>query len=150
MEQNSHYTSSPTRREFGFTLLELIIVMFIISIGLSIVGFATARSYEKHMIRQDAARLHSMMRYARELSIMQRVPVEFAFEERGEYWLEKNGTLWGEKKSVRSGYVLKGEPIVFSPKGNNTGGFVSITDSRERGYSIEVDPVTGRTTVRRL
>lgn len=134
----------------GFTLLELIIVMFIAGIGLSIVGVAAAKSYEKSMLRQDAARLHSMMRYARELSIMQRVPVGFAFEETGLYWLEKNGSLLGDKKAVRSGYVLKGEPIVFLPKGNNTGGYISITDSRERGYSIEVDPVTGRASVRRL
>jgi general secretion pathway protein H len=134
----------------GFTLLELIIVMFIAGIGLSIVGVAAAKSYEKSMLRQDAARLHSMMRYARELSIMQRVPVGFALEEKGLYWLEKNGSLLGDKKAVRSGYVLKGEPIVFLPKGNNTGGYISITDSRERGYSIEVDPVTGRASVRRL
>lgn len=134
----------------GFTLLELIIVMFIAGIGLGIVGLAAARSYEKDMLRQDAARMHSMIRYARELSIMQRVPVEFAFEEQGLYWLEKNGSLLGDKKSVRSGYVIKGEPIIFLPKGNNTGGYVSVTDSRERGYSIEVDPVTGRATVKRL
>jgi prepilin-type N-terminal cleavage/methylation domain-containing protein len=54
----------------GFTLLELIIVMVIAGLGLSIVGFAAAKSYEKSMLRQDAARLHSMMRYARELAII--------------------------------------------------------------------------------
>ena len=135
----------------GFTLLELIIVMFIAGIGLSIVGVAAARSYEKGMLRQEAARLHSTMRYARELSLMQRAPVGFALqEEEGVYWLEKNGSLWGDKKAVRSGHVLEGEPIVFLPKGNSTGGYISITDSRERGYSIEVDPVTGRATIQRL
>jgi general secretion pathway protein H len=134
----------------GFTLLELIIVMVIAGLGLSIVGLNAARSYEKSMLRQDAARLHSMMRYARELAIMQRVPVEFTFDEEGLYWLEKNGSLLGDKKAVRSGYVLKGEPIVFLPKGNNTGGYITIIDSRERGYSIEVDPVTGKATVSRL
>jgi general secretion pathway protein H len=132
----------------GFTLLELIIVMFIAGIGLSIVGVTVARSYEKGMLRQEAARLHSTMRYARELSIMQRAPFELALdEEKGTYWIKRGGSPWGNKKTVRSGHVLEGKPIVFLPKGNSTGGHISITDSRERGYSIEVDPVTGRATV---
>jgi|Deesub1362A_J573_1020465.scaffolds.fasta_scaffold00045_35 general secretion pathway protein H len=135
----------------GFTLLELIIVLFIVGIAASIVTVSVNRAYKKSIVRQEAKRIHGILRHARELSLLQRTPVVFALDEENNiFWLEKDGAVYGKVKTVPRGIRLSGEPIVFLPKGNSTGGLITLMDSEERGYSIEVDPVTGTATVKRL
>lgn len=135
----------------GFTLLELIIVLFIMAIGASIVAVSVSRSYEKGVLRGEVTRLHSTLRQARELSLQQRTPFTFVLEqEDGTFRLEKNGVLYGRLLSVSKDVILKGKSIVFLPKGNSTGGYITVTNSKGRGYFIEVDPVTGTAKVGRL
>jgi hypothetical protein len=97
------------------------------------------------------AGIQKTLKRARDLSLIQRTPFAFALEEKsGAFWLEKNGVLYSGPRSVPEDISIKGKPIVFLPKGNSTGGLITITNPKGRGYYIEVDPVTGTATVERL
>jgi prepilin-type N-terminal cleavage/methylation domain-containing protein len=135
----------------GFTLLEIIIVLLIAGIGLSIASVAISRSLEKNVVRRETARVQRTLARARELSLLQRTPHVFALdEEKGTFWIEKNGEITGRIWSVSDRLIIAGKPIKFMTKGNSRGGIITITDMHERGYLIEVDTVTGRAAVGRL
>lgn len=132
----------------GFTLLELIVVMLIVSVAVSIVAVSVSRSYEKTALREEALRLRGMMGLAREQAVLQRVPFAFAFGD-DTCWLEKNGSPYGRRLRLAPGVSIEGQTIVFFPKGNSTGGGIDVSKEGRWGYKIEVDPVTGEASLGR-
>lgn len=139
----------PFRPEGGFTLLELLIVLFIAGMGFSIVAVSMGRSYEKSVVRQEAVLLQAAMRQAREQSVLQRSQFAFAFKE-NLYWLEKDGSPYGAARKLPEGLKLSGKPIAFMPKGNSTGGAVSLTKEGGGGFSIAVDAISGAAEIKRI
>lgn len=137
--------------EKGFTLIELIVVLAIAGVAVSLVISMVGASREKAVLRQEAAKIRNTLRYARETSLMERIPVALVPDaELDIYRLEKDGEAWGSGVSLADGIEIGGESIVFMPKGVSTGGVITLRDRKERGFAIEVDPVTGRAEVRRL
>jgi prepilin-type N-terminal cleavage/methylation domain-containing protein len=135
----------------GFTLLELIVVLLVVGLAASVVMMTTARTQEKTMLDQEARKLHRVLGYARELSLIQRAPFVFVSdEETGRFWIEKNGSPYGDVLVLHKNLMIRGDAIVFLPKGNSTGGSVAITDKKKRGYVIKVDPATGISEIFRL
>ncbi len=136
----------------GVTLIELMAVLFILAIASSVVGLSIGRSLDKAAIREEAARLRSALRYARELSLVERIPVTFVVElDRGEYWIEKGEERYGRSIRISEKMEISGsERIVFFPKGQSTGGQMMIKDKKKRGYAVEVDKVTGEARLTRL
>jgi type II secretion system protein H len=140
------------RSERGFTLIELIVVLFILGIAMAIGTVSTMRAYQKSILKDEALRVQGTLRLARDASLIDRMPVTFALEpDSGTFWLERQGSAYGKVRKIPSGLEIEGEPIVFMPKGNSTGGVITIRRSEEdRGYVIEVDTVTGTAKIRRL
>lgn len=128
----------------GFTLIELLLVLFIIGLGVSMVSVSIGRAYEKTLLSAEARRMQNTLRRARELSLVERVSVTFALDkDKRAYWLEKDGQPYGNRKTLPEGFTLTGETVVFMPKGDSSGGALSIIDRGGRRYDIAVDPVTG-------
>lgn len=139
------------RSERGFTLIELIVVLLILAVAMSLVVGALGSSRDKAVLRHEAARMRNMLMYAREISLMERLPVSLVPDvERNTFRLEKNGRLFGQIKTLPRGIGISGKAVVFLPKGDSTGGVITLKDKNERGFAIEVDPVTGEAAIRRL
>jgi general secretion pathway protein H len=136
----------------GFTLLELIVVLVILGIAMTIGTISINRAYQKSTLKDEALRVQGTLRHARDSSLIDRMPVTFMLEEEaGQFWLERDGKVFGRVRKVPMGLAIEGESIVFMPKGNSTGGVVIIKRSKQdRGYVIEVDKVTGVAKIRRL
>jgi prepilin-type N-terminal cleavage/methylation domain-containing protein len=132
----------------GFTLLELMIVLFIAGLSLSVVILSVGRMHENAVFKEEVRKLHTALRYAREISLLKRVEVRFDIdEEESRYWIFKEGSV--EKEHLLpQGFLITGETITFSPKGDSSGGFVNISDDKGREYRIEVDPVLGIPSIR--
>ncbi|MEW6214317.1 MAG: hypothetical protein AB1478_03805 [Nitrospirota bacterium] len=131
----------------GFTLLELMIILFIAGISISVVILSAGRIREKTIFKEEARRLHATLRYAREISLLERIDVTFDLDEEGsnKYWLVKRDRIENEHL-LPEGFSITGEAITFFPKGNCSGGIINIKDDKGREYRFEVDPVLGITS----
>jgi prepilin-type N-terminal cleavage/methylation domain-containing protein len=128
----------------GFTILELLIVLFITGLSLSIVLLSAGRLRENSLFKGEVRSLNAILRYARELSLLERIPVTFVFDEenKNKYWLLKRDAIQNEH-SLPEGFTVAGEPVTFFSKGNSTGGVIQIRDAHSREYICEIDPVLG-------
>jgi len=136
----------------GFTLLELFAVLFIIATAAGLVGAAVGKSFDKAVLREEASRLRNTLRHARELSLIERIPVFVKLDSnRNLYWIEINDETQGKVHQLPKGLLLQTDgEVVFLPKGQSSGGEVVLEDERKKGYIIEVDPVTGEPKLRRI
>ncbi len=133
----------------GFTLLELILIIFIAGISVSIVVVSIGKTREKTVFKEVSRKVFITLKHAREVAIMERSPVTFTIdEENNSFWIEKNGVIYGRTQNMPEHISISGESIMFFPKGNSSGGRVTIKDEKEREYSIEVDPVLGTPTIK--
>jgi general secretion pathway protein H len=139
------------RAQTGFTLLELIIVLFIVGLASSVVVFSAGRLHDRTVFNEEARRIFHTAKRARELSLIERREMKLRIDaEAGRYWIDGGDEKARFSHTVRQGYVLTGEEVVFFSKGNSSGGFIKINDGKGKGYSIEVDPVLGTPSIKRL
>jgi len=133
----------------GFTLLELIIVILIAGISVSLVIVFVGRAHEKAVFKETSKKVFNVLKYAREVAIMEKATVTFKIgENNNSFWIEKNDVVYGRVQNIPERISISGESIMFFPKGNSSGGRIKIKDEKERGYYIEVDPVLGMPTVK--
>ncbi|MBI4690675.1 MAG: prepilin-type N-terminal cleavage/methylation domain-containing protein [Nitrospirae bacterium] len=133
----------------GFTLLELIVVIFIVGISVSIVVVFVGKAHEKAAFRETSKKIYIILKHARELALMEKTTVIFKIDEGGNsFWTERDGAVYGRVQKMPKRVHIKGESIMFFPKGNSSGGRILIEDSKERRYYIEVDPVLGTPKVK--
>lgn len=139
------------RAQSGFTLLELIIVLFIVGLASSVVLFSAGRLRDRTVFNEEARKIYQTMKRARELSLLGRRELTFRLDEHsGRYWVEGGDGKTFAEHTLRQGYVLAGTEVTFFPKGNSSGGLVKINDGKGREYAIEVDPVLGTPSIKRL
>jgi len=133
----------------GFTLVELVVTLFVIALAGALVGPAIGRSTETVRVRADVAGFAALFRHAREQAITQRRPLRVVVEP-----AEHRVTiLAGEADLLRTRTFperLTIEPasatarvVRFEPEGTSTGGEYRLT-SGETTYRVTVDSVTGR------
>ena len=133
----------------GFTLLELIIVIFIAGISVTIVAISIGRIYEKRVFNETSKKVFITLKHARETAILEKTPVAFKIdEETNSFWMEKNDTVYGKVQNMPERISIRGKAIIFFPKGNSSGGNIKIKYEKEREYSIEVDPVLGTAKIK--
>jgi len=130
----------------GVTLLELIIVLFIIGLAAGVVTVSLSRMHDKTVIREDMKRVYSVLRLARNTAVMERKEITFNADETS---VRLEGAAsppdFGGKRYPLKNITLKIKrgPIIFYPKGNSTGGLIELKDAKDRLYYIEVDTVSG-------
>jgi len=154
----------------GFTLLELIIVLVIISLISALVGPRFTGSLTSMNLKTAAKKVAAALRYARSQAASEQITYisVFDFEKQiltvGDYQqpsedihsdniiehIDKPET-YQLPDGIKFEKIISAEDeintglftILFYPIGNSTGGEIILTDEREKHYSINVDFITG-------
>lgn len=134
----------------GFTLIELLLVVLIVSItlGLSTPLFRkTFYGLELDLCAEDMA---GYMRYIRERSIVEGVPMKFVLDAKEkEYWLEKKDAESGEYARVRGKYggssvsddveiESQGNIIYFYPDGSLSSAEIIMVNPNKKKLVVSV------------
>lgn len=133
----------------GFTLLELVVTLFVIALAVGLVGPAIGRSTQTVRARADVAGFSAFFRHAREQAITRREALRVVVEPAA----HRLTLVAGESDTLRARALperLAIEPassaaltVRFAPEGTSTGGEYRLASSGTR-YRVTVDPVTGR------
>ncbi len=135
----------------GVTLLELLVVLFIIGLATAMVVFSAGRMRDNSVFREEARKIYLTVKHAREAAILERQDVALKIdEEANRYWLDYGGAKTSEMHMVPKKYPLSGKNLYFFPKGNSSGGLIEIKNEKGQKYAIEVDQVLGTSSIKRL
>ena len=85
------------RRQRGFTLLELLVVMVIAGIMLGVVSF-NALPNSRQRLENDAKRLALLFQLARDEAILRNLPVAFDVDQFGYHFLVREDRVWSPLK----------------------------------------------------
>jgi general secretion pathway protein H len=143
------------RRELGFTLLEIIVVMVIAALAYALLVGVTFRGASTSDLKAAARTVASGLRQAQTMAITTRRDQSLVMDmESREYTLPgesaprtlprgvdlKLYTAQSEVASERKGGIR------FYPDGSSTGGRVTLS-AGERKYLVDVDWLTGRVSI---
>jgi general secretion pathway protein H len=159
-------------RKGGFTQLELIVVLAIMGLSAALVVPRLAGSLQNAQIKAALRDASNLMRRARVHSVLERKEYQVVVDRQtGTLSLQQPETPDGDppqtlsdvqlpkdlniasldsafsrkKKQKQENWVKK--YLTFYPMGNSSGGSLHLTDGRERHYTIEINPFTGRVSI---
>ncbi|HET7873908.1 MAG TPA: GspH/FimT family pseudopilin [Methylomirabilota bacterium] len=139
----------------GFTLIELVIVLFVLALGATVVVPAVGRGVDSVRGRAEVAGVAAFLRAAREQAVTRGEPHEVRLDPAARALL----LVSGGARTVRSTRQLSpgfeitpdvpgGTAVAFYPQGLSSGGSFSIRAPGARPYIVSVDPLTGRVSSR--
>lgn len=135
----------------GFTLLELIIVLFIVGIASAVAFTSIGRLHEKTVFNEEARRIYLTAKKAREAALLGGSDTTLRIDgDSGKYWTEYGDGRPGRGHTLHKGFVMTGQDILFFPKGNSSGGVIKLNNGKGLEYTIEVDPVLGTASIKRF
>lgn len=135
----------------GFTLLELLLVLFIVGLAASVVMFSGSRLQDKTIFNTEARKLYLTVKHAREISILERRDIVFKIDiESKKYWIDYGEDMTSEMHSIPQKFTITGEEVLFFPKGNSSGGKMEMDNGKGQKYEVIVEPVSGVTSIKRL
>jgi general secretion pathway protein H len=135
----------------GVTLLELLVVLFIIGLATAVVAFSAGRMKDSSLFKEEARRIYLTVKHAREVAVLERAEVAFRLdEEAGSYWLDYGNGRTSERYALPKKFLLAGKDLYFFPKGNSSGGLIEIKNEKGQKYAIEVNQVLGSPSIKRL
>lgn len=134
--------------ERGFTLLEVLVTMAILSIMLFITLPTLENSYERIRAMVLAKEVVSVLNQTRRLAIREGIPYSIDFEESGEYIIRSEfEETCGQLSSVN---IQPHSHLIFFPNGTSNGGKLSILMGRgEPYYEINIQKLTGKISIER-
>lgn len=136
---------NPYRRptNSGFTLLELLVVLLLLSLGTTIAILSLSSSQRRQSFNTTVKELGLFLKEARAGAILKQKVLTLYKDEKGEglfLTTEDNETI---KTFVPpEGIIIEMDPIVFFPDGSTGGGTVKVS-SNNRRYTIIIDEATG-------
>lgn len=138
----------------GFTLLELIVALFVIALAVALVSPVIGRSTDSLRERSEVARFSAMIRHARDQAITTRRGHAFVVDLMGHRaaivaapdQIERTRALPAEMKVEAN--PPQALTVRFEPSGVSSGGEFRLTTASNR-YLVTVDPLTGRVRVER-
>ncbi len=152
------------RRRRGFTLIELIIVMFIMAIAAGLVGIFIHGGSGKFELKTFTKNMSTTLRHARSRAIAEKKVYSFIMlEDKRAYGLYA-GLPHSEdiEEAVTVAYETIPEPlqvmtdsredyfrINFYPRGNSSGGKIRITNQKGEGFLILINKITGSVKVKK-
>ena len=144
------------RGQQGFTLLELIVVLALVSLLLGLMVPSFQHTISREQDRANIRQLATVLRLARSQAATKHLRVRvFVNKQSGRYWLEgskHNGGLagmrLGDTRLVWEGVDRRQGYIAFYADGTSSGGKLVITDPTGRPYNLEVEIITGKVTLK--
>jgi general secretion pathway protein H len=138
----------------GFTLLELIVALFVIALSVGIVAPIVGRSADTMRGRADVARFSAMLRHARDQAITTRKVHAFVVDPGGH-----RATIVAAPDEVRQTRTLSADlridanppealRVSFEPNGVSSGGDFRLTTGHMR-FRVSIDQLTGRVRIER-
>jgi len=144
----------------GFTLIEIIIVLFIIGIATGLVGIMVSSNSGNLEVRTFTKELSAVLRYARSHAVSEKKSYCFVIDREEEmYRLYVHGA--GEEKEADT-VISKSIPeeieiirsendeevdIEFFPQGNSTGGVMQVARDGKVDFLVIINKITGRVEV---
>ena len=139
----------------GFTLLELIVSLFVIALAIGIVIPAVGRGTETLRGRSEVAAFSAMLRHARDQAITTRRGHAVVIDPAG-----RRARIFAVPDEVRQTRALPADleieaippqalTVRFDPNGVSSGGEFRLATKNIR-YRVTVDPLTGRVRAERL
>lgn len=141
----------------GFTLLELIVTLFIIVLTIGLAVPVIGRSSTAIRARADVAGFSAVLRHARERAITTRQPHAVVIDPTARKMTVFAGSVDGDVKQTRTlpeRLTVEASPppaltVRFEPEGTSSGGDYRVT-AGDVVYRVTVDPITGRVKNSRL
>ncbi|MBU2623577.1 MAG: GspH/FimT family pseudopilin [Proteobacteria bacterium] len=140
----------------AFTLIELIVVIFIIGLASAVVGGSLYRNMDDIRLKTAAKEIAATLRYARSRSVAEKKVYSFIADVKG-YGLytdhSDSGLKTGQEKHAYSLYKYypegidienreKEETVIdFFPEGDSTGGSIILKNRKATSYVISVDKI---------
>ena len=144
---------APLRLNKGFTLLELIVVLFIVVLGFSAIGINISSGGDSAGLKVAARDIVSALRYARGQALMSHQEMTLALDlANNSYTVSGRGKIYTIPKAVKVTLVtaqseLNGEEglgnIRFFADGSSTGGRITLTRGAV-GWQIDINWLTGQ------
>jgi general secretion pathway protein H len=141
----------------GFTLVEMVVVLFVLAIASAISLPTIGRGLETLKIRSEAQGIVAFFRYGRQQAITTHRPQTIAVDPAGgrlsitEEGAETPRLTRQISASIR---VIADPPtqtqVTFSPEGFSNGGNFLLEGPGGRSYRISINPMTGRVINTRL
>lgn len=144
----------------GFTLIEIIIVLFIIGIASGLVGVWISRGSGSLETKKFTKEISAVLRYARTRAVAEKKIYCFSIDKEKQALI-----LFTEEVDYKNVAILMDKPIpeevqmtlldrdeesshvAFFPRGNSTGGAISILNENGKGYWITINKITGKVDV---
>jgi general secretion pathway protein H len=141
----------------GFTLLELIVTLFVILLTMGLVVPVIGRSSTAIRARADVAGFSAVLRHARERAITTRKSHAVVIDPAARKMTVFAGGTDGDVKETRTlsdRLTVQATPppaltVQFQPEGTSSGADYRVT-AGDIVYRVTVDPVTGRVKNTRL
>jgi type II secretion system protein H len=144
------------RAQAGFTLLELMAVLALMGLLLGLVLPSLLQSWERESNRATLREFTTTLRTARSEAVNRGLQVRlFLSLKTGRYRLEgstREGALKGV--SLSDAQLVWQNPensqgyIAFYGDGSSSGGTLALVEPTGRRYLLEVEPITGKVTLR--
>ncbi len=140
------------RRRGGFSLLELLIVLFLLSLIAALAAPSFSRTLLSARLRASAAEVRATLARARSIAAAEGRVREAVFDlEEGRFGLDNDAVLKGLPEPIRIGAVrLAGEEargpearVRFFPDGTAEEAEVSVDAGDGGEIRVKVDPLTG-------
>jgi len=157
---SSHSHDFTAARQSGFTLIEVIIVLFIIGIASGLVGVWISRGSGSLEIRKFTKDISATLRYARTRSVSEKKIYCFVIDKEEQKYrlyaedtdytkidLVSDNTIPGELQMNLRGSDEDSASVEFYPRGNSSGGVIEIVREDGTGYVITINRITGKVDV---
>jgi general secretion pathway protein H len=139
----------------GFTLIELVVTLFLVALATAVVAPSIGRSVDVIRGRAEVSGMAAYLRAAREQSITSGVPLEVRLdpETRTFVVLVAGSDAVRSSRGFSSLLAIEPDPptatsVVFQPQGLSSGGAFRILARGNRQYVVMVDALTGRVSYR--
>ena len=152
----------------GFTLLELVLVLLLMSLIAGLTLPFVASTLDRITLQSEVRQIASALQFARSEAISKKTLYAFNIDiDENQYWLgiPKQDEITQPKPIDETVRILDYQRtdetltegafmILFYPRGNSSGGtlrFISINDKDEENiYAVNIDPITGKPKIDKL
>jgi prepilin-type N-terminal cleavage/methylation domain-containing protein len=139
----------------GFTLIELVVTLFVLALGVAVVAPSLARGMDTVRTRAETAGLATFLRTAREQAIRHNRSYEVRVKtEEGVIELRTGEKLLASRRLALGIRVIAdsstSDTVTFLPQGLSSGARLRVEGPGRRAYLVTVDALTGRVATRRF